>query len=474
MSKDNKKVALSSGNLKYKLRIAFCLMSVLPLLVSVYLVSNYLLPRAGFKLDLTVAVSIAVSIIIAVIGFFVVKEVFDRIVTVSSEAKLIAQGDLSRIVEVGREDEVGFIGESLNQLTTQIRSSMDELKGYSERTTEINVEIQKRVLALSSLLQISSLISQGLKLDEVLKLTIEKSRVLANSDTSFLLFREVEDGAFEMKTVDGVNAQYLAKIKIEKGDPIFNKFVKSSRAMILDKDNDLPESLSAAFYEKLRLKNILALPVFLRGKVAGVLGIGNTREDFGYKKEEIELLDIFAKQISIAFENDLLMRWVEKLEIKDSLTGLFNDAFIRNRLQEEIKRAIVYQRPCSLILLNVDDFEKFHAAFGSLQAESALKKIAMLIKDSITEIDRAARTGDNEFAIVLPEKNKRNAQNIAEDIRKKIEFVFNEESDTKRKLTLSGGVTENPLDGMTQEELFNKAKQLLDRAKNEGKNKILI
>jgi len=449
-------------------------MSVLPLLVSMYLVSNYILPKAGFRLDATVAVSVVISIAIAVIGFFLVKEVFDRVVSISSEAKLIAAGDFNRMVETSKEDEVGYLGESLNQLTVQIRNSMDELKGYSERTTEINVEIQKRVLALSSLLQISSLISQGLKLDEILQLTVEKSRILANSDVTFLFFRDAEEGDFYVRAVDGINAQHMAKLKIEQNEPVFGKLVKTNKPLIVDKDNTLAENSRIAFYEKFRLKNILALPIFLRGKVTGILGIGNTKEPFLYKKEDVELLDIFAKQITIAVENDLLLRWVEKLEIKDALTGLYNEAFIKNRLQEEIRRAIIYQRPCSFIILNIDNFAAYHQNFGSLQAESTLKRVASLVRDSITEIDRAARIGDNEFALVLPEKNKRQSLAIAEDIRKKIEFVFGEEQDQNKKITVSGSVSENPLDGLTAEELFSKAKELLAKAKSQGKNKIVI
>lgn len=464
----------ASGGLKYKLRIAFCLMSVLPLLVSVYLVSNYILPRVGFRLDLTVLVSLLVSVMLAVIGFFFVKEVFDRVMHISSEAKVIASGDLNRIVEASKEDEVGFLGESLNQLTLQIRNSMDELKGYSERTTEINIEIQKRVLALSSLLQISSLISQGLKLTEILDLTVEKSRILANSDVTFLFFRDTDEGDFYMKAVDGINSTYLAKIKIEPNTPVFSKMVKNNKPAFVDKDNALPENLREVFFEKMRMKNMLALPIFLRGKVSGILGIGNNKDDFVFKKEDVELLDIFAKQVAIAVENDLLTHWVEKLEIKDTLTGLYNESFIKNRLQEEIRRAVVYQRPCGFVVVNIDNFQKYHQTYGSLQAEATLKKVAVVIRDSVTEIDRASRIGDNEFAIVLPEKNKRQSFNVAEDIRRKIEFSFSEEQAPDRRLTVSAAISENPLDGMTAEELLKKAKELLKQAKEQGKNRVIV
>lgn len=463
-------LSLASQGLKYKLKISFYLMSILPLLVCIYLVSNYILPRVGIKLD--IVASILISIFIAIIGLYVIKEVFDRILSVTSEAKLIASGDISRKLEITREDEVGDLSEALNQLTQRIRNNMDELKNYGEKTTEINLAIQKRVLMLSNLLQISSLISQSAKLEDILKLTTEKSRLLANSDVAYLLFRDDGQETFYMKACDGINSQFLLKINVEPKEGIFDDLINTNKPLILDKDNPLPENLSAAFYQKFELRNILALPIYLRGRVKAILGIGNTDEAFIYRKEELELLDIFAKQIAIAIENDILMHRVEKLEIKDTLTGLYNESFIRNRLVEEIKRAIAYHRPCAFILFEIDNFKEFYQNFGSLQTEAVLKKVSSLIRDSITEIDRAARMGDNAFSVVLPEKSKRQAQEVAEKIRKTIVFSFSEEEDSRRRLTVSGGIAENPLDGVEAEELINKAKELLNLSKGKDKNRI--
>lgn len=467
----NRGFASSSRGLKYKLRIAVSLMSVLPLLVCIYLVSNYVFPQTGLRLDVTA--SVFVSVFIAVVGFIVIKEIFDRILSVTSEAKLIAAGDINRKVNAAQEDEVGDLGDALNQLTQRIRSNMDELKNYGEKTTEINLEIQKRVLILSSLLQISALISQGAKLEDILKVVVEKSRLLANSEIAYLLYRQEGVDEFSMKSADGMNCQHLLKIKLGQEANAFTKLIRTNKPLILDKENILAADLGGDFYEKFKLNNTLALPVFLRGRVTGILGIGNTKEEFLYRKDDLELLDIFAKQVAIAVENDVLMHRVEKLEIKDALTGLYNLAYIQNRLQEEIKRAITYQRPCSFILLNIDDFKRYHDAFGLLQSETVLKKISSLIRDSVTDIDRVARFGDNEFAIVLPEKNKRQAQEIADDIRKKISFAFSEERDPGQRLTVSGGVSENPLDGIDAQDLIAKAKELSNLAKAQGKNRII-
>ena len=109
-----------------------------------------------------------------------------------------------------------------------------------------------------------------------------------------------------------------------------------------------------------------------------------------------------------------------------------------------------------------------------IAAEVAIKKIAVLVQDSVTEFDRVGRTWDDEFSVILPERNKRQAQEVAEDIRKKIEFVYSEEQDQDKRLTFSAGIAENPLDGIEAEQLILKAKELLGKAKAQGKNRVVV
>lgn len=472
MDKKIDRLSLSSRTIKQKLMIAFQLMSILPLLVSAYLVSNYILPKFGFKID--IIASLAISVFVAVIGLLVIKEVFDRLSAVAAEARVIAAGDINRKLDVQDSDEVGELGNVLNQLTNRIRGNMDELKVYSEKTSEINLEIQKKIFILSNLLQVSSLISEGAKFEDILKMAVEKSRLLANSETAFLLLKEENKEPFAVKTADGAGVDYLLTVGVGPDDDLYNKVFNLNKLLILDKQNLLEGKLVVGFFAKFQVKNCLAMPIYLRGRVAGVLGIANNRDNFLYSKDDIELLNIFSKQIAIAIENDILSHRVEKLEIKDILTGLYNQNFIAARLQEEINRAIVYQRPCAFIIFDIDNFKNYNEKFGLINAEVALKKIAVLLKDSISEADRAGRTADDEFSLILPEKNKRQAQEVAEEIRKKIHAAFLAGQESTKSVTLSAGVSENPLDGVSAQQLIDKARDLLKKAKVSGKDRVVV
>jgi diguanylate cyclase (GGDEF)-like protein len=466
-----KELSLASRSLRYKLKISFYLILILPLLISFYMISNYILPHSGPKIE--VVILMIVNIFVTISGFWLMREIIKRVILITSEAKLLADGEFDHRIDTTSSDEVGDLAGTWNRLAERIRDNMEEMKGFSERTAEINLEIQKRVVVLSSLLQISSLVSQGTKLEDILNITLEKSRQIGDSDIAYFLFKEPDSDTLVTTAVEGISSEYLLNIRLDMGKSIFNSAIKSHTPLILDESNPVASDIRINFYEEFKLKNTLALPIYSRGELLGILGIGNTREKFSYEKDSLEFIDIFAKQIAIAIQNDTLVHRIEKLEIKDVLTGLYNESYIRGRLQEEIKRAVLYRRPCSFVLLNVDNFREYRQAFGELMAEATLKNIASLIKGSVSDIDRVARFGDNEFAILLPEKNKPQATEVAENIRKKIEHYFSREADSGKRITVSGGLSENPLDGIAAEEIIRKAKDCMASAKTKGKNNIV-
>lgn len=454
-----KRLSLSSYGLRYKLKISFYLMSVLPILICFYLISTYILPTVGVQLNIVVL--IAVSVFIAASGFFIVKQIIHPIIIISSQAKGIVNGNIDYQIQAERHDEIGDLESALNHLTLRIKDDMQKLKKYSEETKEIHLEINRNVMALSGLLQVSSFISKGADIDEILDLSMKKIAQIGDSGLAFLLLQEGED--LSVKSVYGINAEGLLgkKFKLSENN-LFTNVIREAKRFSLG--SDISKSrLALEFEEAFGVKNAFIAPIIIHNKIAGLAGIGNN-SDYAYKDDELKLMDIFIKQMAIAIESDTLVHKVKNLEVRDALTGLYNESFIRMRLDEEIKRAIMYQRPCAFIIFSVDRYKELCQDLSLPEMESIFKRIAIILKESITDIDKAARLGEREFAILLPEKNKKQAQNIAGVIKERIEYLFKEEPDKHKRLTISAGVAENPIDGVNTSELISKAKELLDKA----------
>jgi diguanylate cyclase (GGDEF)-like protein len=416
------------------------------------------------------------SVGFAILGFIIAKEMIDHVIRISSDARIIANGNLEHKIFVDRKDELGDLGKSLAELTRRIKDNMEELESYSEKTKDISLEINKRVMALSNLLHISNLISKSASLNEILELIVEKIINIGDSNLSFLILYDEANNDYILKSMHGPKSAVLTSMGLDRfrlklGEGALGKILQARETLVLDSRQAISKEIED-FQATFSIVNTLIVPVVVRDKAYGLLGVGNEEANFVYSKSDLELINIFAKQTAIAIENDILLKKVDKLEIKDALTGLYNESYIRLRLDDEIKRAINFQRPCAFILLDIDDFATYEHQFGGIAEETALKKVASLLNDSVSDIDKVARFADSEFALVLPEKNKRQCLEIAEEIKNKIEKMFSAETNSKKRLTVSGVVTENPIDGATSDELIHKAMDILDKNKSKDKNKI--
>ena len=454
MANMSKKLSIASRSLRPQLIIAFCLMSIIPILALLNFVFPSLLPKNYL---LTIIISI---IIMSLLGFIVVKRIVDPIIKINSEVKVIASGELSHQINIAREDEIGELSHSLNQLTQRIKSNMDELKIYGERTKEINLQINRQVIALNGLLQISNLITKSAHLKDVYDVVISKLAQMANSSLAILIFKK--DEAFEVAAQYGLGEETVRCLMMASNSGLLFHLLAASKPF-LKVDDASQGGISEEFMRLLGARNLLVYPILMQGKPYGIIAIGNLMEKFKYSNDDVELMSIFSKQLSIAVENDFLAQKVRDLEVKDALTGLFNKRYITVRFEEEILRAISLQEPCSFVAVVLANIKEYRRAYGDASTDDILVRIAALLKSSIREIDRAARMEDGVFGIVVPQRNKRQAEHVAEQIKDKLNVAY-QDVDAKKKIQFNLSVVENPIDGSDSVVLMRKAMELAGAA----------
>ncbi|MGV8836736.1 GGDEF domain-containing protein [Cellvibrio sp.] len=112
-------------------------------------------------------------------------------------------------------------------------------------------------------------------------------------------------------------------------------------------------------------------------------------------------------------EVDLLKEQVRT----DALTGLYNFRFFSDALPLEMERASRSFQPLSLIILDIDHFKSFNDRWGHELGNRALSHIAQLVALMVRKLDFACRFGGEEFVILLPNTDLRQALNVAERLR---------------------------------------------------------
>ena len=166
---------------------------------------------------------------------------------------------------------------------------------------------------------------------------------------------------------------------------------------------------------------------------------------------------------------------LERLARTDGLTGLANRRHFMEVLEQEVERAQRYQRPLSLVLLDLDHFKRVNDTHGHAAGDEVLKAAALVLRSVCRDVDLAARLGGEELALVLPETDAGGAHTVAERIRHKIEAgVHRSPAGDSFSVTASMGVATIAPDTDTGEALLQAADVALYRAKDGGRNRVVL
>lgn len=166
-------------------------------------------------------------------------------------------------------------------------------------------------------------------------------------------------------------------------------------------------------------------------------------------------------------ENDRLKEQVRT----DALTGLYNFRFFSDTLPLEMERSRRSFQALSLIVLDIDYFKKFNDTWGHELGNQALMLVANLISLTIRKLDYACRFGGEEFVVLLPNTDLRQAKNVAERLRNTIENTPLVHNGRPLPVTASLGVDEfraNHSD--TPEGFIERVDAFLYEAKRSGRN----
>jgi len=108
---------------------------------------------------------------------------------------------------------------------------------------------------------------------------------------------------------------------------------------------------------------------------------------------------------------------LQQLAATDTLTSLLNRRAFEDKIAEAYSDARLTTKSLSLLLLDIDDFKKWNHQFGRAAGDEALRHIGEVLRKTISAGHTAARIGDEEFAILLPETTRHRASLLAKRIQ---------------------------------------------------------
>lgn len=171
----------------------------------------------------------------------------------------------------------------------------------------------------------------------------------------------------------------------------------------------------------------------------------------------------------------LLQNQLEVDATTDCLTGLFNRRFLFTLADKHLSESIRYNKPLSLIMLDIDLFKEINDQYGHPIGDSIIQFVATTTKSLLRKEDVIARVGGEEYLVLLPNTNEEAAGFIAEKIRSHIDKQY-VTGDWLGKIypKISLGVSSYEKGDIEFNQIYVRADKALYQAKITGRNKICI
>ncbi len=318
-----------------------------------------------------------------------------------------------------------------------------------KQSNSINLQLAEKVDELATFYYLSNALQSTMELDGRLRTVLKWAAAGGGFDRATLLLLDDEgDVAMNGMTTDGCSISPLkgARALLSEGRPADGG------------GNGLSVSV----------------PLIAKGKRVGMIVADNSDSKRPVTRKRRRFLEVLAGLAALAIENARLHDNLKSLAVRDSLTGLYNRRRFDQQLEREVERAKRYNRPLSLVMIDLDHFKSYNDLNGHLAGDKVLVKVARILEDGVRVADTVARYGGDEFVALLPETGGEGALAFGERMRKRVGKVVSSDKSSKATdaLSVCMGIASYPKDARSAKDLIDKADRALYVAKKDGRNRV--
>ncbi|MFC1708696.1 GGDEF domain-containing protein [Candidatus Omnitrophota bacterium] len=315
--------------------------------------------------------------------------------------------------------------------------------------------------------------NQSLDLEQVGNIVAEETFDLFAGSGSIIIYL-FKHGSNRLEVLSSKKITPKIIIKEKHGDMFDEWVLRHNQALLVeDTDNDFrfdPELVKKSISRG--IGSVMIAPLATTNRFIGVLRIESLQHD-KFTPDDLRFFSTISNLVSVSLENSILFERTEELAIRDGLTGLYLRRFLDERGKEEIRYSLKRKYQLSALMIDIDNFKSYNDNFGHRSGDIVLTHLADLLKGVFSAPHHlVARFGGEEFSVLLPMTNKKQATVLAENFRKAIQDGVIFLRRTPVKITVSIGVATCPVDGNSWLDLIKQSDAAMYKAKQKGRNRV--
>jgi diguanylate cyclase (GGDEF)-like protein len=353
----------------------------------------------------------------------------------------------------------------------QIRSLEEKIGELHKGLLEAKLEKSNAVRAAEQVPMIVQKLTEHLPAESYPPVIVRYAKEMTNAGKVGYFVPVADSEHFVLRVGYGFPEEWHGKIRIAREAGTVGQALR--KRVVLAKEDFEPDVFPGSLptLEQEGIDPDLVAPVYGISGIEGVLVIAGCNLPPGSLKVNVSML---ADLLSLSIRNATLLESREQVAYYDHLTGLANRFHFMKTIEREIRRALNYQQPLSLLLFDVDRSGETGDTRDHLAENAILRNVAIVAKSCTRSCHFIARYGGNAFAVLLPSTKKEHAIRYAENLRERIaaaDLLIDGHKNPVRH-TISGGISAFPGDGRSVAELVRAAGDALDDARKGGMNRI--